>query len=363
MKFCPKCQTKYDDEILRFCKIDGTPLISETPPSFTALPSQSSINISDELGEDTIIARKKPDNTAPLQPPYEEPRQRIVVQTSPPEIVKAPPQSQFQTTPKKKSNTAATVFLTLFGTLAVLGGGVGVWWFLSGNGGANAGANKPNNVNQTANLAALNGNVVQNINADNSNYNFNYNAVSGNSNANVNANFTANIGNANLKTPTPTPKPTPKPTVKTLGTNVNANVKANTNSNVNTAVGNTNVNAKPISTNTNTVIPKTPTPKPATTPATNTAPKNVSVGNLTSRAVSLPKPAYPPIAKQAGANGQVIVQVTVDEEGNVLSAKAVSGNMLLRSPAEAAARQAKFSAKIGGENVKAVGTLVYNFVN
>jgi hypothetical protein len=37
MKFCPKCQTKYDDEILRFCKTDGTPLVSEVPPSFTAL--------------------------------------------------------------------------------------------------------------------------------------------------------------------------------------------------------------------------------------------------------------------------------------------------------------------------------------
>jgi TonB family protein len=361
MKFCPKCQTKYDDAILRFCKIDGTPLISETPPSFTALPSQSSINMPDELGEDTVIARKKPDNTAPLQQPNEEPRQRIVVQTSSPEIKKTTPQKGFQTNPPKKSNTGLTVFLTLFGTLAVLGGGFGVWWFLSGNNGENT--NKPNNTNQTANLAALNGNVVQNINTDNSNYNFNYNGGSGNSNANFNANFNTNVGNTNLKTPTPTPKPTPKPTIKPANNNVNANVKANTNSNVNTAAGNTNVNAKPGSTNTNTGLPKTPTPKPATTPATNTAPKNVSVGNLTSRAVSLPKPAYPPIAKQAGANGQVVVQVTVDEEGNVLSAKAVSGNMLLRSPAEAAARQAKFSAKIGGENVKAVGTLVYNFVN
>jgi hypothetical protein len=41
----------------------------------------------------------------------------------------------------------------------------------------------------------------------------------------------------------------------------------------------------------------------------------------------------------------------------------VSGNPLLRSPAESAARQAKFPSKVGGENAKAVGTLVYNFVN
>jgi periplasmic protein TonB len=354
MKFCPKCQTKYDDEILRFCKIDGTPLISETPPSFTALPSQSSIKIDDELGEDTIIARKKPDRTASLQQPNEEPRQRIVVQTSTPEVVKTTPQQGFQTNQPKKSSTAATVFLTLFGTIAVLGGGFGVWWFLSGDNSSTANVNKPINANQNANLAALNGNVVQNMNVDNSN-NFNFNAASVNSNAN----FNTNISNANLKTPTPTPKPTPKPTVKP--SNANANVKINANTNVNANIGgsNSNVNTKPVPTNTNIAIPKTPTPKP---PA-NTPPKNVSVGNLTSRAVSLPKPAYPAIAKQAGANGQVVVQITVDEEGNVLSAKAVNGNLLLRSPAEAAARQAKFPQKVGGENAKAVGTLVYNFVN
>lgn len=362
MKFCPKCQTKYDDEILRFCKIDGTPLVSETPPSFTALPSQSSININDELGEETIISRKKPDRTAPLQPPQEEVRQRIVVQTSTPEVKKTQsPQSQFQSAPKNKSNTAATVFLTLFGTIAVLGGGFGVWWFLSGNNTADTNVNKSVNANQNANLAALNGNVVQNINTDNANYNFNYNGVSGNSNANFNTNVNA-VNNTNLKTPTPTPKPTPKPTIKPVNSNANANVKANTNSNVNTVAGNTNVNTKPVSINTNVSIPKTPTPKPTVSPS-NTVPKNVSVGNLTSRALSLPKPAYPPIAKQAGANGQVVVQIMVDEEGNVVSAKAVNGNPLLRSPAEAAARQAKFPSRVGGENAKAVGTLVYNFVN
>jgi TonB family protein len=360
MKFCPKCQTKYDDEILRFCKIDGTPLIGETPPSFTALPSQSSINIGDELGEDTVISRKNSGKTVPLpRQPTEEPRQRIVVQTSTPEVVKTTPQKGFQTNQPKKSSTAATVFLTLFGTVAVLGGGFGVWWFLSGNNSNTANVNKPGNANQNANLAALNGNVVQNMNVDNSN-NFNFNAVSSNSNANFNANFNTNISNTNLRTPTPTPKPTPKPTVKPANVNANVKINANVNANVNTAIGNTNVNAKTVPTNTNIAIPKTPTPKP--TP-TNTAPKNVSVGNLTSRAVSLPKPAYPPIAKQVKATGQVVVQIMVDEEGNVLSAKAVSGNPLLRSPAEAAARQAKFPQNVGGENAKAVGTLVYNFVN
>ncbi|MCU0239272.1 MAG: energy transducer TonB, partial [Pyrinomonadaceae bacterium] len=107
--------------------------------------------------------------------------------------------------------------------------------------------------------------------------------------------------------------------------------------------------------------PQTPKPTPTATPKP--APKNVNAGNLTSRAVSLPKPAYPQTAKQMRANGQVVVQVMVDEEGNVLSASAVSGHPLLRKPAEAAARQARFSSKIGGDNAKVSGVVVYNFQN
>ena len=73
---------------------------------------------------------------------------------------------------------------------------------------------------------------------------------------------------------------------------------------------------------------------------------------------------YPVIARQVGAAGQVTVQVLVDERGNVISAKAVSGNPLLRSAAESAARQSKISpARIGEQNVKTTGFLLYNFRN
>ena len=56
MKFCPKCQLKYDEDIIRFCTKDGTPLVDENP-SFTAMPSQSSI---DDIGEETLITRNRP---------------------------------------------------------------------------------------------------------------------------------------------------------------------------------------------------------------------------------------------------------------------------------------------------------------
>jgi TonB family protein len=84
---------------------------------------------------------------------------------------------------------------------------------------------------------------------------------------------------------------------------------------------------------------------------------------LNDKATSLPQPVYPPIAKQAHASGAVIVQVKVDEQGNVVSALAISGHPLLRAAAVAAARQAKFEPKkVGGKAVKFSGVIKYEFV-
>ena len=89
---------------------------------------------------------------------------------------------------------------------------------------------------------------------------------------------------------------------------------------------------------------------------------NVRGGALNGKAISLPTPEYPAIARQAQASGAVTVQVTVDEEGNVVSALAVSGHPLLRAAAVAAARQAKFSpTKLNGQPVKVSGMLTYFF--
>jgi TonB family protein len=91
--------------------------------------------------------------------------------------------------------------------------------------------------------------------------------------------------------------------------------------------------------------------------------KTISGGALDGKATSKPVPPYPPIAKAARASGTVIVQVVVDESGNVVSARAVSGHPLLQNAAAYAARQAKFSPmKLGGVAVKVSGTLTYNFV-
>ncbi len=102
-----------------------------------------------------------------------------------------------------------------------------------------------------------------------------------------------------------------------------------------------------------------PPPPPAPTPPR--AP--ISGGVLNGKAISLPKPVYPAIAKQAHASGTVVVQVVIDENGNVISAQPVSGHPLLRAVAAQAARGARFSpTKLSGQPVKVTGVITYNFV-
>jgi TonB family protein len=95
----------------------------------------------------------------------------------------------------------------------------------------------------------------------------------------------------------------------------------------------------------------------------NSPPKQISAGIVNGKAISLPKPEYPAAAKAVRAGGSVNVEVTIDENGDVISAKAASGHPLLQSAAVAAARQAKFkSTRLEGKPVKVTGVIVYNFV-
>lgn len=101
-----------------------------------------------------------------------------------------------------------------------------------------------------------------------------------------------------------------------------------------------------------------PTPQPTPKPV----PKTVSGGVVNSKATNLVKPSYPQAARAVGAKGAVNVQVTIGENGSVISASAVSGHPLLRPAAEAAARQSKFSPTLlSGQPVKVTGVIVYNF--
>jgi protein TonB len=103
-------------------------------------------------------------------------------------------------------------------------------------------------------------------------------------------------------------------------------------------------------------------PPPPPAPKPKPPPKQISGGVLNGKATSLPKPAYPAAARSMHISGTVVVQVLIDEDGNVVSASAASGHPLLKAAAVSAARRAKFSpTKLSGQPVKVSGVIRYNF--
>jgi TonB family protein len=107
------------------------------------------------------------------------------------------------------------------------------------------------------------------------------------------------------------------------------------------------------------IIPDEPPPAPTPKPA----PQILKVTELiNSRALVLPKPPYPQLAKQIRLQGTVVIQVLIDESGKVLSAKPVSGHPMLIPEAQRAAMQARFSpTTLNGVAVKVSGMISYNF--
>lgn len=100
--------------------------------------------------------------------------------------------------------------------------------------------------------------------------------------------------------------------------------------------------------------PVNPGPKPLLKP--------VSGGVLNGKAIDLPAPLYPEIAKRMRTTGLVTVEVVIDPNGKVISAKALSGNSVLHSAAVQAAMRARFSpTTLSGQPVKVSGVINYNF--
>jgi protein TonB len=91
-------------------------------------------------------------------------------------------------------------------------------------------------------------------------------------------------------------------------------------------------------------------------------PKTVSLGVITGKATSLPKPVYSEIAKRMRIEGVVRVQVLVDLDGRVISASVLNGSPYLRGEAQRAAMQARFSPTLlNNQPVKVSGVIIYNF--
>ncbi|MGH9754868.1 MAG: energy transducer TonB [Blastocatellia bacterium] len=94
-----------------------------------------------------------------------------------------------------------------------------------------------------------------------------------------------------------------------------------------------------------------------------TSPVRVSTGVIQSEALTRVHPIYPSIAKQINASGDVQVEIVIDEQGRVISAKAISGHPVLRSAAEDAARKWTFKPTLLDKKpVKQPGVLTFKFV-
>ena len=83
---------------------------------------------------------------------------------------------------------------------------------------------------------------------------------------------------------------------------------------------------------------------------------------LRGKAMELPTPVYERLPLDAHQEGSVVVEVTIDEQGIVIFARAISGPVLLRRSAEKAAEDSRFKPTlINGVPEKVSGVLTYEF--
>lgn len=93
-----------------------------------------------------------------------------------------------------------------------------------------------------------------------------------------------------------------------------------------------------------------------------TGTKRLPGGRLSGTAIFRQEPEYPAAAKQQRISGSVVVEVTVDENGNVVAARTLCGHDFFARVSEEAARKWRFTpTRVNGEPVKVKGTITFNF--
>ncbi len=109
-----------------------------------------------------------------------------------------------------------------------------------------------------------------------------------------------------------------------------------------------------------------PPPPPLPLPPPPKAKRPIPGGNvLESKLIRRIDPVYPEIAHKARVSGTVILQVVVDEEGNVSEIKVLQGHPLLIDAAVSAVRKWKYSPTLlNGEpvSVTAAVTVIFKLV-
>ncbi|MBC7795532.1 MAG: TonB family protein, partial [Pyrinomonadaceae bacterium] len=123
-------------------------------------------------------------------------------------------------------------------------------------------------------------------------------------------------------------------------------------------------NFTPDGSSTQTLLANTQTPNAETSTAASKIVCAISGGVVMGKAIRLPMPPIP----SGGVYNKdtftpIPVRVLVNEDGNVVSATAVSGHPLLKASAAQAARASKFyPSLLDGIPTKVVGTITYDFV-
>lgn len=310
MKSCPTCHRTYDDEQLRFCLEDGTPLtgaqdsVHDPGATIKIPPARLTSDAPTEvLGEGQLAPtqRAQPEYSTTARPVS--PRRDDLLTES---------------MPAGRKSSAAPWIL---GAAVVLGlSAIAVAVIMTRNNMENsqtAQANQTTNTSSSANTIPASGRSNEAMD----NVGVNRSVTPAQTPASVNQSTTPSSKTPEQPTPTPNRTPTPRPTQQT-------------------------------------------TPTPEATPTPRPRPSGpISGGVLNGRAISKPQPAYPAIARAARASGTVTVQVLVDESGRVTQARAVSGHPLLQPSAVQAAYQARFAPTLlSGQPVKVTGVITYNFV-
>jgi TonB family protein len=108
-----------------------------------------------------------------------------------------------------------------------------------------------------------------------------------------------------------------------------------------------------------------PKPEPPVAQPKPVKPDFVDVGAFTeANAIRMVKPVYSVMASRSNIGGKVTVELVVDENGKVISAKAISGHTMLRSESENAAMRSQFKPQMwNGQPIAAKGVITYNFVS
>jgi TonB family protein len=317
MKLCPTCQRTYEDNALRFCLEDGTPLVgagasAEDPGATIKIPAG-------RVTSDAPTEVMSEDQIAPTRAATPQAAASATTQTSTKTSARKyePPAGA---APAARKSSAAPWILGAAVVLGLSAIAVAVIMTRGGSGTDNSQIAQGNVNANTSPSMSVTPESTPGGQAD------------GTVAVNPTASPAASVNTSNSRTPerpTPTASPRQTPNERPATTEAGADE---------------------------------PPPKPTPPPSRSGGPP-ISGGVLNGKAISLPKPTYPPIAKAARASGTVTVQVTIDESGNVIAARAVSGHPLLQQSAVQAARQARFSpTMLAGTPVKVTGVITYNFV-